>query len=91
MGLSLDILRRHNLIPKLPDLIFLTPLSKWSLSLRCQGCVFDLSTGSGHPTVSFSLYVDQLWLPSICPPSAAKDSSLVRVRVTLISESKGER
>ena len=31
-----------------------------SLSLSCRSCVIDLSVKAGHPTVSSSLYFDQL-------------------------------
>lgn len=42
-------------------IVFLPPLLKRNLSLRCKSCIVHVSGGSGHHTIACSLYLDWLW------------------------------
>lgn len=49
-------------LPPLALKIFLAPLLQWSLSLGRKGCNISVPFMSEHPTVSYSLYLDQKWI-----------------------------
>lgn len=63
----------HPLTLVLP--IFLPPFPPWVLSLRRKGYEIDVPVRTGHPTVSYSLHIDQLWLSVLIPISVKSCSN----------------